>query len=137
MLGTDFKNFEIKDGDLLLISDIDNLAQAFINRLSAPVNFYNWIYENYGGDLNSIFGMENNSNSLEYLRIEIEHILQQDPRIKSISATCTKEVSNEVDVELGILTIGSDEIIPLNLIITDDLKVKLNNKTKLAVGDRI
>ena len=137
MLGTDFKNFEIKDGDLLLISDIDNLAQACINRLSAPVNFYNWIYENYGGDLNSIFGMENNSNSLEYLRIEIEHILQQDPRIKSISATCTKEVSNEVDVELGILTIGSDEIIPLNLIITDDLKVKLNNKTKLAVGDRI
>lgn len=137
MLGTDLKNFEIEDGDLLLVSETDNLAQACINRLSAPPNFYDWVYENYGGDLNSIFGMKNNSNSLEYLRIEIEHILQQDPRIKSISATCKKEVSNEVDVELDILTIGNDEIIPLNLIITDDLKVKLNDKTKLAVGDRI
>lgn len=137
MLGTDFKNFEIKDGDLLLVSDTDNLAQACINRLSTPSNFYDWMYENYGGGLNSIFGMKNNSNSLEYLRIEIEHILQQDPRIKSISATCTKEMPNEVDVELDILTIGSDEIISMNLIITDDLKVKLNDKTKLAVGDRI
>ena len=137
MLGTDFKNFEIEDGDLLLVSDTDNLAQACINRLSTPANFYDWIYENYGGNLNSIFGMENNSNTLEYLRIEIEHILQQDARIKSISATCTKELSNEVNVELDILTVGSDEVIPLNLIITDDLKVKLNNKTKLAVGDRI
>lgn len=137
MLGTDFKNFEIEDGDLLLVSENDNLAQACINRLSSPPNFYNWAYENYGGDLNSIFGMENNSKSLEYLRIEIEHILQQDPRIKSISATCTKEVSNEVNVELDILTIGNEEIISMNLIITDDLKVKLNDKTKLAVGDRI
>ena len=137
MLGTDLKNFEIEDGDLLLVSDTDNLAQACINRLSTPPNFYDWVYENYGGDLNPIFGMENNSNSLEYLRIEIEHILQQDPRIKSISATCTKEVSNEVNVELDILTIGKEEIIPINLIITDDLKVKLNDKTKLAVGDRI
>ena len=137
MLGTDLKNFEIEDGDLLLVSDTDNLAQACINRLSVPPNFYDWVYENYGGDLNSIFGMENNQNSFEYLRIEIEHILQQDPRIKSISATCTKEVSNEVDVELDILTIGNDEIISMNLIITDDLKVKLNDKTKLAVGDRI
>lgn len=137
MLGTDFKNFEIEDGDLLLVSDIDNLAQACINRLSTQPDFYDWVYENYGGDLNSIFGMENNSNNLEYLRIEIEHILQQDPRIKSISATCTKKVSNEVNVELDILTIGNEEIISMNLIITDDLKVKLNDKTKLAVGDRI
>lgn len=137
MLGTDLKNFEMEDGDILLVSDTDNLAQACINRLSTPPNFYDWVYENYGGNLNSIFGMKNNSNSLEYLRIEIEHILQQDPRIKSISATCTKETPNEVDVELDILTIGSDEIISMNLIITDDLKVKLNDKTKLAVGDRI
>lgn len=137
MLGTDLKNFEIEDGDLLLVSESDNLAQACINRLSTPSNFYDWMYVNYGGGLNSIFGMKNNSNSLEYLRIEIEHILQQDPRIKSISATCTKEMPNEVDVELDILTIGSNEIISMNLIITDDLKVKLNDKTKLAVGDRI
>ena len=137
MLGTDLKNFEMEDGDLLLVSDTDNLAQACINRLSNPPNFYDWVYENYGGNLNSIFGMKNNSNSLEYLRIEIEYILQQDPRIKSISATCTKEMPNEVDAELDILTIGSDEIISLNLIITEDLKVKLNDKTKLAVGDRI
>lgn len=137
MLGTDLKNFEIEDGDLLLVSDIDNLTQACINRLSTPPNFYDWFYENYGGNLDSIFGMESNSNNLEYLRIEIQHILQQDPRIKSISAFCTKETSNEINVELDILTIGSDEIIPINLIITDDLKVKLNDNTKLAVGDRI
>ena len=137
MLGTDFKNFEIENGDFLLVSDIDNLAQACINRLNAHPDYWDWCYDNYGGNIDSVFGMENNSNSLEYLRIEVEHILQQDPRIKSISANCTKESGNEVYVELDILAIGNEEVISINLVITDDLIVKLNDNTKLAVGDRI
>lgn len=137
MLGTDFKNFEIENGDLLTVSDIDNLAQACINRLNTQPDFWDWCYDNYGGNIDSVFGMKNNSNSLEYLRIEVEHILQQDPRIKSISADCTKESGNEVYVELDILAVGNDEVISINLVITDDLIVKLNDDTKLAVGDRI
>ena len=125
MLGTDFKNFEIQNGDLLLVSDINNLAQACINRLNTDTGWFDWCYDRYGGDLFTVFGMKNNANSLEYLRVEIESILQQDPRIKSISASCTKESSKEVYVELDILTIGDDEIVTLNLVITDDLIVML------------
>lgn len=137
MLGTDFKNFEMQNGDLLLVSDNNNLAQACINRLNTDNGWFDWCYDRYGGDLFSVFGMKNNANSLEYLRIEIESILQQDPRIKSISASCTKQSSNEVYVELDILAVGDDEIISINLVIQDDLRVKLNNDTNLAVGDRL
>ena len=128
MLGTDFKNFEIQNGDLLTVADINNLAQACVNRLNTDKGFYYWCYNRYGGDLFSVFGMQNNNNSLEYLRVEIESILQQDPRIKEVSANCSKESRNEVYVELYILAIGEDEIISLNLVIQDDLIVKITDE---------
>ena len=139
--GTDIKNsFSFSNGDLELVSGTSNLAQSIINRLNTDKGFYDWCYTNYGGDLFSIFGMKNNQNSLEYLRIEIESILSQDPRIREVNANCSKEDSKTVGVELKVLTIGSDEIVTLNLVIQDDLVVKLdtsnNDVETIAIGDR-
>ena len=131
MLGVDIKDtWSFVDGDLEIISGTLNLGQSIINRLNTDKGFYNWCYTNYGGDLFRIFGMKNNPNSLEYLRIEIESILQQDPRIRDVTANCSKEDPKTIGVELNVLTIGRDEIITLNLIITDDLKVQLNKEAK-------
>ena len=131
MLGTDIKDsWDFSNGDLEIVNGTLNLAQSIINRLNTDKGFYDWCYTNYGGDLFSIFGMKNNPNSLEYLRIEIESILQQDPRIREVTAKCNKEYPKTISVELKVLTIGSDEIVTINLVITDDLKVQLNTEAK-------
>ena len=131
MLGRDIKNnWNFINGDLETVSDKLNLAQAIINRLNTDLGFYDWCYTQYGGNLSNVFGMKNNSNTLEYLRIEIESTLQQDPRIRVVNANCSKEDSKTVGVELNVLTISSDEIVTINLIIQDDLKVQINKEAK-------
>ena len=131
MFGRDIKNnWNFINGDLEIVSDKLNLAQAIINRLNTDLGFYDWCYTQYGGNLSNVFGMKNNSNTLEYLRIEIESTLQQDPRIRVVNANCSKEDSKTVGVELNVLTIGSDEIVTINLIIQDDLKVQINKEAK-------
>lgn len=131
MFGRDIKNnWNFINGDLETVSDKLNLAQAIINRLNTDLGFYDWCYNQYGGNLSNVFGMKNNSNTLEYLRIEIESTVQQDPRIRVVNANCSKEDSKTVGVELNVLTIGSDEIVTINLIIQDDLKVQINKEAK-------
>lgn len=127
--GTDIKSdFSFSNGDLNVVSNTTNMGQAIVNRLNTDLGFYDWCYTRYGGDLFGIFGMKNNSNSLQYLKIEIESILSQDPRIQKVSANCSKETPKTVYVELDILPIGSDEIVSLNLVITDDLIVMLDDR---------
>lgn len=127
--GTDIKSsFSFNNGDIELVSGTSNLGQACVNRLNTDTGWYDWCYTVYGGDLFSIFGMKNNTNSLEYLKIEIEYILQQDPRIKEITANCTKETPKTVGVELKILPISKDEIVTLNLVIQEDLIVMLKDE---------
>lgn len=129
VFGCDFKSsWSFSNGDLELVSDSDNMGQAIVNRLNTDLDFYDWCYTNYGGDLFSIFGMKNTTNTLEYLRIEIESILQQDPRIREVIANCSKEDPKTIGVELNVLTIGSDEIVTINLVITDNLIVMLDDK---------
>lgn len=131
MLGTDIKDtWDFVNGDLEIVYGTVNLAQSIINRLNTDKGFYNWCYINYGGDLFNIFGMKNNTNNLEYLRIEIESILSQDPRLREVIVNCNKKDPKTISVELKVLTVGSDEIITLNLVITDDLKVQLDKEAK-------
>ena len=127
--GTDIKSdFKFDNGDLELVNGTDNLGQAIINRLNTYKGFYDSFYTNYGGDLQKIYGMENNTNALEYLRIEIESILRQDPRIKEITCECTIEDPQTVNAELEILPISKDEIVTLNLVIQDNLIVMIDEK---------
>lgn len=140
--GVDIKDsFTFSNGDLELVSGTVNLGQAIVNRLNTDKGFYDWCYTQYGGNLFSIFGMKNNQNTLEYLKIEIESILQQDPRIKEVTANCSKENPKTINVKLDVLTINSNEINTLNLVIQDDLIVKLDTEgidtNRIAMGDRV
>ena len=132
--GTDINSdFSFTDGDINLVSGTNNLAQAVCNRLNSNLNTYEIFYTEYGGNLLEWLGEQNNSNIQEYIRIEIESILMQDPRITSIEATVTKEDSKTVLIDLKVLPVGSDEIVTLNLIIQEDLWVQINpNAGELA-----
>lgn len=118
-LGTDIdSNCSFSDGDINLVSGIMNLGQAIVNRLNTDAGFYQGFYSHYGGNLFDELGELNNGNAHEYLRIEIESILRQDPRIKGTECTITKIASDTVKCNLKVQTIAEDEFVELNLVIT-------------------
>ena len=131
MLGIDIKDtWSFVDGDLEIVTGIENLEQACTNRLNTNEEFYNWCYEKYGGNLFKVIGMINNDKALEYLRIEIENILKQDPRIREVQATCYKNDPISIYAEVDILTINAKEMVTINLVINEDYKVQINEEAK-------
>lgn len=131
--GTDINsNWSFSDGDINLVTDKANLGQAIVNRLKADLTTFIF-YNRYGGNLFEHFGDKNNPNIHEYIKIEIEEICRQDPRIKQAECTVTKTDSETITLDLKLLTISSDEIIRYNLIITSDNSIFINeNSSELS-----
>lgn len=131
--GTDINsNWSFTDGDINLISGKSNLGQAIVNRLKADLTTFIF-YNQYGGNLFEHFGDKNNPNIHEYIKIEVESICKQDPRIKQVESTVTKTDSETITLDLKLLTISSDEIIRYNLIITSDNSIFINeNSSELS-----
>ena len=131
--GTDINsNWSFTDGDINLISGKSNLGQAIVNRLKADLTTFIF-YNRYGGNLFEHFGDKNNPNIHEYIKIEVESICKQDPRIKQVESTVTKTDSETITLDLKLLTISSDEILRYNLILTSDNSIFINeNSSELS-----
>ena len=129
VFGTDIDStWSFVDGDLELSTGNGNIGQAIQNRLMTDDDQYTQFYIQYGGRLYEHLGDLNHSTIHEYIRIEIEHILEQEPRIQEIMECTVNKTSNrEVECNLKIKPVGSDEVIPLNLIINDDGGVFINS----------
>ena len=132
-LGTDVQSdWSFTDGDINLISEKSNLGQAIVNRLQADLTTFIF-YNRYGGNLFEHFGDKNNPNIPEYIKIEVEDICRQDPRIKQVETTVNKTDSETITLDLNLLTISSDEIIRYNLILTSDNSILINeNSSELS-----
>jgi len=131
--GTDINsNWSFSDGDINLVTDKANLGQAIVNRLKADLTTFIF-YNRYGGNLFEHFGDKNNPNIHEYIKIEVESICKQDPRIKQVESTVTKTDSETITLDLKLLTISSDEIIRYNLILNSDNSIFINeNSSELS-----
>lgn len=129
VFGTDIDStWSFVDGDLELSTGNGNIGQAIQNRLMTDDDQYTQFYIQYGGRLYEHLGDLNHHTIHEYIRIEIEHILEQEPRIKEITECTVNKTSNrEVECNLKIKPVGSDEVIPLNLVINDDGGVFINS----------
>lgn len=121
------------DGDLELSSGEYNVGQAIQNRLMTDDDQYTQFYIRYGGRLYEHLGDLNHPNIHEYIRIEIESILGQEPRIKEIvECTINKISRKEVKCDLKIIPIGSDEVIALNLVLNEDSSIFISPHSELA-----
>ena len=134
VFGVDIDNSWIfVDGDLKLTKGKENLGQAISNRLMADDDQYNDFYIRYGGRLFDHFGDLNHPTIHEYIRIEIESILGQEPRIKEINeCTINKINSNSVECNLKVTPIGSDEVVSLNLVLNDDSPIFISSSNEMA-----
>ena len=125
------------DGDLKIVKHQINLGQAILNRLQTDSGTYDIFYKNYGGNLFEQFGELNHPTIHEYIRIEIESILQQEPRIRNVECTVNKTYSTGVGVTLKVTPITSDETITYNLVLNDDSYIEIKANTSELTGRRV
>ena len=119
-LGSDFnRNWSFKDGDLLVVSHTDNLIQAIINRLNTILDSMDDFYMGYGSHLMNFRGARRNKEMLDFIKIELETCLMQDPRIQNPKITVENGVNKQVDIYV-VIDFDDETDLTLSLIMTED-----------------
>ena len=102
--GTDINSdWSFKDGDILIVSDKDNLSQGILNRLNTFVGSLNLFYLDYGSFLLSYLGWKRTDSTLEFIKLEVETVLAKDPRINNFSVDASYDPNGSVRIELSII----------------------------------
>ena len=118
--GTDIKNtWTFTDqGDLELVTNDDNIIQAILNRLNTRLDELDLYYDEYGSLLRNLLGYPSNEETLEFIRIEIETSLQNEPRLTDFEVTVTKQDKDKINIDLAIWYNGEE--LEYNLVINGD-----------------
>jgi hypothetical protein len=125
MIGTDISsNWTFTEhGDLELISDENNLVQSIINRLGCWLNSLDLYYLEYGSIFLSFLGWKREQGTLDFMKLEIQNTLRQDPRIDSYTLDIDFNESGGVDVFLD-LNVNDDNVM-VNLVISSDGSISI------------
>lgn len=103
-IGTDLKStWTFKNGDLTTVTDDENLKQSIYNRITTPDGTYRHFYTNYGSVLEPYLGYQKTQTTLEFLKIELERVLLQDPRLQDFKINLEyHEQGVKVDLRVNI-----------------------------------
>ena len=129
-LGGDISSdWSFSNGDVNTVIDYGNLSQAIMNRLNTSLDFYRMFYPRYGGKLWEHMGDLNHPTIHEYIRIEVEDILKQDPRISYVDVTLHKINSGSVECDLNVTLYDNNTNIEFNYVITttEGVSITTNN----------
>lgn len=118
--GTDINsNWSFTDGDINLISGTDNLSQAIMNRLNTLQDELNLFYSDYGSYLQSFFGWRKNDKTLEFIKVEIDTVVNKDPRVNNFTSEISYNQEGNVNVNLVIMYIDGEDF-SLNYVLSND-----------------
>ena len=106
-------------GDLNIVSNEDNIKQAIINRLSCELNSLNLFYLNYGSALFSFIGWKRLERTLEFIKIEVENRLIQDPRLNEFSVDVSYIEDGKIRLDIDVV-LSEDEDYSESFVITKD-----------------
>ena len=100
-LGIDINSsLSFENGDFKLAKYDENLVQAISNRLNTNLNELDIFYEDYGSIISSFFGWKRNSETLEFVKSEIEAVLNEEERISSFE--CSVEYDDDLIIKLTL-----------------------------------
>lgn len=118
-LGVDVNtDWSFVDGDLVLVDNADNMVQSIINRLNCGYDELDLYYFEYGSDISKFLGFKSSDEALEFIKIEVENTLEQDPRLNDF--TVETSYNNDGDVCLALSIKFSDESdLSLSLVINE------------------
>lgn len=118
-LGTDLNsNWEFKDGDLELVENKDNLVQSILNRLNCVYDGLDLFYFDYGSVLSQFLGWKRDDKTLEFIRLEIESVLSQDPRLSNFNVEMSYNQLGGVSIELYVFY-NDETDFTLNLVLDE------------------
>ena len=107
LFGTDFDSTGrlSENGDLGLVTGLDNAKQSIRNWLLTEKGFYPNIDEEYGSEIRLCLGEDNNQPNLQALIVYIENALKDNPRVDTINeieiyTTVNGGVIAQLDIEL-------------------------------------
>ena len=119
-LGTDLNsNWEFKDGDLQLVENKTNIKQSILNRLNCDYDSLDLFYYEYGSVLSNFLGWKHNDETLEFIRLEIEDTLNQEPRLTDFDVEVSYDKIGKVLIELYIV-FNDESDFTLSLVLEKD-----------------
>lgn len=102
-LGVDLSsNWKFKDGDLVLVENKENLIQSILNRLNCDYDCLDLFYYEYGSVLSSFLGWKKTDETLEFIRLEVESTLEQEPRLTDFSVDVYYNKVGKIVIDLFI-----------------------------------
>lgn len=102
-LGTDINSsWTLKNGDLEIVSNEQNLVQATSNRLNTTLDSLSDFYGNYGSIIHRFLGWKANDVTLKFLQIELVDCLKQDPRYENFDINLAYTETNEIDINITV-----------------------------------
>ena len=119
-LGVDLNsNWDFKDGDLVLVENKDNLVQSILNRLNSEYDSLDLFYYDYGSVLSNFLGWKHNDETLEFIRLEIEDTLGQEPRLSDFNVEVSYNKIGKILIELYIVFTDETDL-SLSLVLEKD-----------------
>jgi len=116
-LGTDLNcNWEFKDGDLQLVDNRANIKQSILNRLNCDYDSLDLFYYEYGSVLSNFLGWKHDDETLEFIRLEIEDTLNQEPRLTDFDVEVSYDKIGKVLIDLYIV-FNDDSDFSLSLVL--------------------
>lgn len=123
-LGTDFdSSYEFIDGDLKLVKNEDNLIQSIINRFNTKLDTLNLFYTDYGSKIYGFLGWVHSDDTLDFIELEIQDVLQQDPRCQE--NTINVKYQNQKIIAEITIRITDDMDLTFNLVMNENNKISL------------
>jgi len=124
-----------EEGDLELISDEKNMVQSIRNRLTCWLGSMDLYYLEYGSILSNFLGWKHRNETLEFIKLEVEKTLRQDPRMPEYTLEVAYDDSGRVIIEL--LLHYTDADYPLSLVITKDGSINIldENEENVSGGE--
>lgn len=121
--GTDIRLFNrdlrvSPSGDIELVTELDNIAQALRHRLTTEKGFLPYDSE-YGLDLSLFIGRKNLVEKQELLKFAIVDAIKKEPRIQTINEIkITQDANNPTRLyaNVTVTPITSQETVSLNLV---------------------
>ena len=102
-LGVDLNNnWQFKDGDLVLVENKNNLIQSILNRLNCDYDGLDLFYYEYGSVLSSFLGWKKSDETLEFIRLEVESTLEQEPRLTEFYVEVSYNKVGKIVIDLFI-----------------------------------
>lgn len=114
-----------REGDLEIISQEENLAQAILHRLMTERGELTELgHPDYGSRLNELLGKPNNESTRNRARALVLECLAQEPRIReflSVNVSSNRLDPSRLDIEIYVLPVRSER--PVSILYPFSLEV--------------